>query len=94
MTVWLHFRHSATSAPSIRSTPPYLVLNRCRDVVINLRQQAVEGALRFKHDDKVGWDVFSPDPLKQPKPVPYALDEPNGSMVAQVCQRLSLHSRW
>ena len=78
--------------PYNRSTPPYLVLNRCRDVVINLRQQAAEGALRFKHDDKVGWDVFSPDPLKQPKPVPYALDEPNGAMLVQVCSLYSLDS--
>ena len=73
-----------------------MVLNRCRDVVINLRQQAMaeEGAQqqarRLKHVEKVGWDVFNPDPLKHPKPVPYALDEPNGVMGAQVGPCVSL----
>ena len=67
-----------------RSTPPYMVLNRCRDVVINLRQKATEGERQGRHEEKVGWDAFNPSPLKQPKSVPYALDEPVGEHVVQV----------
>ena len=61
-----------------------MVLNRCRDVVINLRQKAAEGERQQRHEEKVGWDVFNPSPLKQPKPVPYALDEPVGEFALQV----------
>ena len=60
------------------------MLNRCRDVAIHLRQRAVEGERELRHEEKVGWDVFSPSPLKQPRAVPFAWDEPNGEKVVQV----------
>ncbi len=75
------------------------MLNRCRDVVISLRQPAgrvkEEGRENYEarhgkdkeisYEEKVGWDVFQPSPLKQPRAVPFAWDEPSvGERAIQV----------
>ncbi len=72
---------------SDRSQSPYVILNRCRDIVINMRQKApVEEDEMDQKDylERVGWDVFYPDPLRQLRPVPFAWDEPNKPNVLQV----------
>eukprot|EP00798_Chlamydomonas_sp_ICE-L_P005984 gene5984-5277_t len=54
------------------SVPPYMVLNRCKDVVVHLRQADL---MRLS-----GWDRI--DPLQ--KAVPFAWDEPDGNECVEV----------
>ncbi|KAG1655550.1 hypothetical protein FOA52_001956, partial [Chlamydomonas sp. UWO 241] len=77
------------------SAPPYMILNRCRDIVIVMRQKAhvdreeAEKALAQGgvprsasiYYDRVGWDVFHPDPTA---PVPFAWDEPTKDQKVEV----------
>lgn len=62
----------------------YMVLNLCRDIVINLRQKTPEEDDELSHKQRVGWDVFDPDPLKHAKLVPFAWDEPNEDHVLEI----------
>lgn len=64
-----------------------MVLNRCRDIVISMRQKPPEDEeleARSRYLERVGWDVFYPDPFKQPRPVPFAWDEPYKGNTVQV----------
>lgn len=62
--------------PYDRSVPPYMVVNRCRDVVIRLKQ------LEWGNPNSAqNWDVIPPNANA---PMPFAWDEPQLKHVVQV----------
>ena len=72
---------SALPRPVCRSTPPYMVVNRCRDVFVRLSQAGVQfskrkGVARVAvNAEWQGWDEVPPNARA---PMPFAWDEPMG----------------
>jgi hypothetical protein len=67
-----------------RSVPPYMIVNRCKDVIIRLRQADVKlkpsGGLSHLGQWE-GWDEVPPN---AGQPMPFAWDEPNGRHIVRV----------
>jgi hypothetical protein len=67
-----------------RSVPPYMIVNRCKDVIIRLRQADVKlrPSAGVSHlGPWEGWDEVLPN---AGQPMPFAWDEPNGRHIVRV----------
>ncbi|KAL6762638.1 hypothetical protein V8C86DRAFT_613892 [Haematococcus lacustris] len=64
---------------SDKSVPPYMILNRCKDVVIRLKQSGGQPrAAPGTFQTHSVWDSFDEVQPNAGKPMPFAWDEPNG----------------
>jgi hypothetical protein len=66
-----------------RSVPPYMIINRCRDVVIHLKQSDWAGhggqersVSTFRDSEAVNWADWDDVPPNATNPMPFAWDEP------------------
>lgn len=67
-----------------RSVPPYMIVNRCKDVIIRLKQADFSFRPYFGLTGYGMWDGWDEVRPNAGQPMPFAWDEPNGQHVVRV----------